>query len=101
MGDSKLDKVIIQPSKITDLPIPRPDGLASGFREYSLQFQAPPQANLYSFVLHAASDTFLGADVSQPMMVSPAGLAVWGWIGCMELMIVESGGTARRRGVRF
>jgi translocation protein SEC63 len=70
LGDSKLDKVIIQPSKVTDLPIPRPDGLASEFREYSLQFQAPPEANLYSFVLHAASDTFLGADIAKPMMVS-------------------------------
>lgn len=72
LGDSKLDKVIIQPSRITDLPVPRADGLASEFREYSLQFQAPPEANLYSFVLHAASDTFLGSDVVKPMMVSSA-----------------------------
>lgn len=69
MGDSKLDKVIVQPTKISDLPLPRPDGLASEPREYSLQFQAPPQANLYSFVLYASSDTFLGSDVSRPMMV--------------------------------
>ena len=71
LGDSKLDKVIVQPIRITDLPLPRPDGLASEPREYSLQFQAPHQANLYSFVLHAASDTFLGCDVSRPIMVSP------------------------------
>lgn len=60
----------MQPTRITDIPLPRPDGLPSEPREYTLQFQAPPQANLYSFILHAASDTFLGSDVSWPMMVS-------------------------------
>jgi len=71
LGDSKLDKVIVQPSRITDLPIPRADGLPSEPREFSLQFQAPPQPNLYSFVAHWRSDTFLGSDVQIPIMVSP------------------------------
>ena len=70
MGDSKLNKVIIQPIRITDIPLPRTDGLPSEPREYSLQFQAPPQASLFSFVLYALSDTFLGADVERPIMVS-------------------------------
>ncbi|ORY28616.1 Sec63 Brl domain-domain-containing protein [Naematelia encephala] len=69
LGDSKLDKVIVQPTKITDIPLPRADGLPSEPREYSLQFQAPPQANLYSFVLYATSDTFLGGDVIRPIML--------------------------------
>ena len=70
LGDSKLDKVIVHPTRITDIPLPRPDGLPSEPRGFTLQFQAPPQANLYSFVLYASSDTFLGADVDRPIMVS-------------------------------
>ena len=70
LGDTKLNKVIVQPMRMTDLPLPRPDGLPSEPREFTLQFQAPPQANLYSFVLYAASDTYLGADVERPIMVS-------------------------------
>ena len=70
LGDSKLDKVIVHPTRITDIPLPRADGLPSEPREFTLQFQAPPQANLYSFVLYASSDTFLGADVDRPIMVS-------------------------------
>ena len=74
LGDSKLDKVIVQPTRITDIPLPRADGLASDPREFTLQFQAPPQANLYSFVIYAASDTFLGSDVDRPIMVGPSAL---------------------------
>lgn len=74
MGDSKLDKVIVQPVRIADIPMPNADGSPSAPRDFSLQFQAPPQPNLYSFVLHLTSDTFVGADVKQPIMlkVEPA-----------------------------
>lgn len=69
MSDTKLDKVIVPPIRITDIPLPRADGLPSEPREFSIQFQAPPQPNLYSFVLQASSDTFVGADVSLPIMM--------------------------------
>ncbi|OCF32886.1 translocation protein SEC63 [Kwoniella heveanensis BCC8398] len=69
LGDSKLDKVIVPPIKITDIPLPRPDGLPSEPKEFTLQFQAPPQPNLYSFVAHWRSDTYLGADVQVPIML--------------------------------
>lgn len=69
LGDTKLDRIIVQPTRISDIPLPRSDGLPSEPREFTLQFQAPPQANLYSFVLFACSDTFLGCDVSLPVMV--------------------------------
>lgn len=72
LGDSKLDKVIVPPVKITDIPLPHADGTPDEPREYTLTFPAPPQANLYSFVIHAASDTFLGANVEHPIMVSRA-----------------------------
>jgi translocation protein SEC63 len=67
--DTKRDVVIVQPIRISDIPFPRADGLPATPRDFSLQFQAPPQANLYSFVLQASSDTFLGADVAVPILV--------------------------------
>ncbi|WWD05556.1 hypothetical protein V865_003636 [Kwoniella europaea PYCC6329] len=69
LGDSKLDKVIVPPIKITDIPFPKPDGAPSEPKEYKLQFQAPPASNLYSFVAHWRSDTFLGGDVQVPIML--------------------------------
>lgn len=74
MGDSKLDKVIVQPTRIADIPLPSSDGTPASPRDFSLQFQAPPQANLYSFVLHLTSDTYVGADIKKPVMlrVEPA-----------------------------
>ncbi|WVW80319.1 hypothetical protein I302_102298 [Kwoniella bestiolae CBS 10118] len=69
LGDSKLDKVIVPPIKITDIPLPEPDGTPSAPKEFKLQFQAPPAANLYSFVAHWRSDTFLGGDVQVPIML--------------------------------
>ncbi|WVQ85273.1 hypothetical protein IAT38_007438 [Cryptococcus sp. DSM 104549] len=69
LGDSKLDKVIVPPIKITDIPFPKADGTPSEPKEFKLQFQAPPQANLYSFVAHLRSDTYLGADVQVPIML--------------------------------
>ncbi|KAI9635000.1 Sec63 Brl domain-containing protein [Dioszegia hungarica] len=65
LGDSKLDKVIVPPIRITDIPT-SPSSSPSTF---SLTFPAPPQANLYSFVLHAVSDTFVGNDVVLPIML--------------------------------
>ncbi|OXG30931.1 translocation protein SEC63 [Cryptococcus neoformans Ze90-1] len=69
LGDTKLNKVIVPPIKITDIPLPSPDGTPSEPKEISLQFQAPPQVNLYSFVAHLRSDTYLGEDVQVPIML--------------------------------
>jgi len=70
LGDSKLDKVIVQPTRLMDIPMPNPDGSPAEPREFTLQFQAPPQANLYSFVAYFQSDTLVGGDISRPIMVS-------------------------------
>ncbi|RXK35529.1 hypothetical protein M231_07208 [Tremella mesenterica] len=70
LGDSKNDRVIVAPTKITDIPFP-PEDLTqpTESREYNLQFQAPPQANTYTFVAHWRSDTYLGADVAVPIVL--------------------------------
>lgn len=69
LGDSKLNKVIVQPTRNSEIPLPNPDGTPGEFKEFKLQFQAPPQANLYSFVAHFVSDSLVGADVQKPVML--------------------------------
>lgn len=58
IGDQKLDRVIVQPTKVTDIG---PDSI----RTYSVQFQAPPQAGLYTFQAILKSDSYLGSDASR------------------------------------
>ena len=58
IGDQKLDRVIVQPTKVTDIG---PDKV----RTFSVQFQAPPQAGLYTFQAIVKSDSYLGSDASR------------------------------------
>ncbi|CBQ71446.1 related to SEC63-ER protein-translocation complex subunit [Sporisorium reilianum SRZ2] len=58
IGDQKLDRVIVQPTKVSDMG-------ADHVRTYSVQFQAPPQAGLYTFQAMLNSDSFLGSDASR------------------------------------
>ncbi|SPO31465.1 related to SEC63 - ER protein-translocation complex subunit [Ustilago trichophora] len=58
IGDQKLDRVIVQPTKVTDIG-------SEQIRTYSVQFQAPPQAGLYTFQAILKSDSFLGSDASR------------------------------------
>ncbi|ODO07438.1 translocation protein SEC63 [Cryptococcus wingfieldii CBS 7118] len=69
LGDSKINKVMVPPIKITDIPLPKEDGTPGETKEFKLQFQAMPVVNLYSFVVHLRSDTFLGGDVQVPLML--------------------------------
>jgi translocation protein SEC63 len=71
LGDSKLDKVIVPPIRITDIPTPSSStgSVETETREFKLTFPAPPQPNLYSFILHLVSDTCLGTDVALPVMM--------------------------------
>ncbi|PWN26422.1 hypothetical protein BDZ90DRAFT_280462 [Jaminaea rosea] len=58
LGDSKQNRVIVQPIKFSDVG---PDKL----RTYTVQFQAPPNAGLYTFVAQIRSDSYLGSDASR------------------------------------
>ncbi|CAD6946431.1 unnamed protein product [Tilletia controversa] len=60
LGDHKLDRVIVHPTRLTDIG---PDRV----RTYSIQFQAPPQAALYTFQAFVVSDSYLGSEASKPM----------------------------------
>lgn len=58
LGDHKQDRVIVQPVRVTDIG---PDQV----RSFGVQFQAPPQAGLYTFSALIQSDSYLGADAQQ------------------------------------
>ncbi len=58
LGDQKQDRVIVQPVRLSDIG---PDKT----RSFSVQFQAPPQAGLYTFQACVRSDSYLGSDASQ------------------------------------
>lgn len=55
LGDLKQSRVIVQPTKVTDVG---PDKV----RTYSVQFQAPPQVGMYTFVAMVKSDSYLGSE---------------------------------------
>lgn len=58
LGDAKQDRIIVQPSKLTDVG---PDKT----RSFTIQFQAPPNAGMYTFVAQIKSDSYLGSDAQR------------------------------------
>ena len=58
LGDYKSDRIIVAPMPVTDIG---PDQV----RSFSVQFQAPPQAGLYTFHAVIRSDCYLGSDAKQ------------------------------------
>ncbi|PWN50543.1 hypothetical protein IE53DRAFT_379678 [Violaceomyces palustris] len=58
IGDHKMNRVIVQPSKVSDIG---PDKV----RTFSVQFQAPPQPGLYTFQAVVKSDSYLGSDAAR------------------------------------
>ncbi|EPQ25637.1 uncharacterized protein PFL1_06774 [Pseudozyma flocculosa PF-1] len=58
LGDHKLDRVIVQPTRVSDIGSDR-------VRTYTVQFQAPPQAGMYTFQAMLKSDSFLGCDAAR------------------------------------
>lgn len=62
LADAKQSRIIVQPSKCTDVG---PDHT----RTFSVQFQAPPQAGLYSFRAIVKSDVFLGSEADASVLL--------------------------------
>lgn len=69
IGESKQNRVIVPPMKFSDVPF-ADSRKTRDYRIYKLQFQAPPQVASYHFQLHFVSDTFVGEDVRQDIIVS-------------------------------
>lgn len=58
IGDRKQNRVIVQPTKFTDVG-------PNKIRTFTVQFQAPPSAGTYTFEAQVRSDSYLGADASK------------------------------------
>jgi len=61
VGDLKLNRVIVPPLKLTDIPYDDPSK-SRNYRTYKIQFQAPPQVGSYTWRLSIVSDTYVGED---------------------------------------
>lgn len=62
ISDIKQSRVIVQPSKCTDIG---PDKT----RTFSIQFQAPPQPGLYTFRAVVKSDCYLGSEAEMSVLL--------------------------------
>ncbi|KAG8993435.1 secretory subunit [Tulasnella sp. 427] len=58
-----MNKVIVPPIRVSDVPYANASKAPKDHRMYKLQFQAPPQVGVYTFQLAFVSDTFVGEDV--------------------------------------
>jgi len=63
IGDQKLNRVIVPPIRISEVPYADTTRAPKDYRAYKLQFQAPPQVGVYTFQIVFVSDTFVGDDV--------------------------------------
>lgn len=54
--------------KISEVPISDPSE-GRNYRSYKLQFQAPQQIATFSWKIHVVSDTFIGEEVIQDLVV--------------------------------
>lgn len=66
--DAKLNRTVMPPMRISDVPISDPSK-DRNFRSYKLQFQAPQQVGLFTWKLQIVSDTFLGDEIMQDMIL--------------------------------
>ncbi|MCJ1475504.1 secretory subunit [Lambiella insularis] len=65
LGESKQGRVAVPPMTITTFPKPLFDDSGRptfNVQTVKLQFQAPPQAGNYTFVMHLVSDSYVGMD---------------------------------------
>jgi len=63
IGDQKVNKIIVPPIRVTDVPYCDPTNDFKADRLYKLQFQAPTQVSSYGFQVHFVSDSFLWDDI--------------------------------------
>lgn len=65
LGESKQGRVAVPPTTITTFPKPLFDDFGRptfNVQTMKLQFQAPPQAGNYTFVMHLVCDSYVGMD---------------------------------------
>jgi translocation protein SEC63 len=62
LADPRGNRIIVHPSVITDI--------GTSPRRFRIQFQAPPQVASYLFQFHVKSDSYLGTDFVQDIMLT-------------------------------
>jgi translocation protein SEC63 len=62
LADPRGNRIIVHPSVITDI--------GTSPRKFRIQFQAPPQVASYLFQFHVKSDSYLGTDFVQDIMLT-------------------------------
>lgn len=73
LADGKLGKVAVPPSTFTTFNKPLLDDAGKptfNMQTFKMQFQAPPQAGKYSFVMHLICDSYLGMDNKMDVMLN-------------------------------
>ncbi|THH10242.1 hypothetical protein EW145_g1464 [Phellinidium pouzarii] len=68
ISDAKLNRLVMPPMRITDVPLSDPTK-DRNFRAYKLQFQAPQGVAVYTWKLHFVSDTFLGEEIVEDIVL--------------------------------
>ncbi|OBZ66644.1 Translocation protein sec63 [Grifola frondosa] len=63
LADVKSNRIVVPPMKITDIPI------TDDYRSYKMQFQAPAGPGLFTWKIFIVSDTFVGEEASQDVML--------------------------------
>ncbi|KAL5487852.1 SEC63 [Sanghuangporus weigelae] len=66
--EPKLNRLVMPPMRITDVPY-SDTTKERNFRAYKLQFQAPPNVAIYNWKIQVISDTFLGEEVIQDIVL--------------------------------
>ena len=68
IADEKMNKVVVPPMKISDIPFSDPTR-SRNFRSFKLRFQAPPGVGLFTWRVHIVSDTLIGEDIVKAVQV--------------------------------
>ncbi|EIW81991.1 translocation protein sec63 [Coniophora puteana RWD-64-598 SS2] len=68
LADDKTNRVVVPPMKLTEIPVSQ-SGASGEYRSYKLQFQAPPQVGLFTWKVSFVSDTFVGEEVQQTIVM--------------------------------
>ena len=72
LSDSKLNKVAVPPFTMTTFnkPLLDDDGKPTfNMQTFKMQFQAPPQAGSYPFVMHLICDSYIGMDSKREVVL--------------------------------
>ena len=72
LADSKMGKVAVPPFTMTTFDKPLIDGQGNptfNVQTFKMQFQAPPQAGKYPFVMHLVCDSYIGMDSKREVVL--------------------------------